>query len=100
VGGDVLARTFADSAGIAVGEFRLAPGSPGKGAGPMGKDLGADVDLVGPGEAYEKWKKTKEYREWRKQADALMTVAPRRPLRRHASQGTPKRLGQASRRQA
>ena len=53
-------------------DFRLAPGSPGKGKGEGGKDLGADVDLVGPGEAYEKWKKTREYEEWRKKNDALM----------------------------
>lgn len=56
-------------------DFRLAPGSPGKGAGPGGTDLGADVDLVGPGEAYEKWKKTKEFEEWRKRSDALIATA-------------------------
>jgi hypothetical protein len=50
--------------------FRLAKGSPGKGEG--GRDIGADVDLVGPGAAYEKWKKTKEYEEWRKQTDTLL----------------------------
>src|SRR5262249_10499874 len=47
-------------------DFRLAPGSPGKGAGKDGRDLGADVDLVGPGPAYERWKKTPEYRQWLK----------------------------------
>jgi hypothetical protein len=55
-------------------DFRLAPGSPGKGKGEGGRDIGADVDLVGPGEAYEKWKKTREYQEWRKQTDSLMTA--------------------------
>jgi hypothetical protein len=35
-------------------DFRLADGSPGKGAGPGGKDIGADMDLVGPGEAYQR----------------------------------------------
>ena len=50
-------------------DFRLDKGSPGQGAGPGGKDLGADVDLVGPGAAYEKWKQTPEYQEWRKSAD-------------------------------
>jgi hypothetical protein len=29
-------------------------------AGNGGKDLGADVDLVGPGKAYEAWKRTPE----------------------------------------
>jgi hypothetical protein len=43
---------------------RLEPGSAGKGAGPDGKDLGADVDLVGPGAAYERWKQTPEYQRW------------------------------------
>jgi hypothetical protein len=56
-------------------DFRLAPGSPGKGAGPGGKDIGADVDFVGPGPAYEKWKTTKEYEAWRKQTDALIAAA-------------------------
>jgi WD40 repeat protein len=44
--------------------WRLAADSPGKGAGEGGRDLGADVDLVGPGPAYERWKKTPEYRQW------------------------------------
>ena len=34
--------------------------------GKDGKDLGADVDLVGPGPAYERWKKTPEYQQWLK----------------------------------
>jgi len=68
-----LLRTPAD---MHAADFRLAPGSPGKGAGPGGKDLGADVDLVGPGEAYEKWKKTKDYATWCKEVDAFMNVSP------------------------
>jgi hypothetical protein len=48
-------------------DFRLADGSPGKGAGPGGKDIGADMDLVGPGEAYQRWKKTPEYQKWVKE---------------------------------
>ena len=31
-----------------------------------GKNVGADVDLVGPGPAYERWKKTPEYQQWLK----------------------------------
>jgi WD40 repeat protein len=46
--------------------WRLAPNSPGKGAGPGDPDLGADVDLVGPGPAYERWKQTPEYQQWLK----------------------------------
>jgi hypothetical protein len=44
--------------------FRLLPQSPGSRAGKDGRDLGADVDLVGPGEAYERWKKTPQYQKW------------------------------------
>jgi hypothetical protein len=62
---DVLSRV---RAGIEVGpaDFRLTKDSPGKSAGSDGKDLGADVDLVGPGAAYERWKKTPEYQQWLK----------------------------------
>ena len=48
-------------------DFRLRPDSAGYRAGPDGKDLGADVDLVGPGPAYERWKKTPEYQQWLKE---------------------------------
>jgi hypothetical protein len=47
-------------------EFRLRPDSAGYRAGKDGKDLGADVDLVGPGRGYERWKKTPEYQQWLK----------------------------------
>lgn len=45
-------------------EWRLAPDSPGARAGDDGQDLGADVDLVGPGEAFGRWKATPEYARW------------------------------------
>jgi serine/threonine protein kinase len=45
-------------------QFRLAEGSIGKKAGPDGRDLGADVDAVGPGAAYEAWKGTDDYQKW------------------------------------
>jgi hypothetical protein len=71
-GGD-LAKTFAANPfQLQPADFRLAPGSPGKGAGPGGKDLGADVDLVGPGAAYERWKQTPAYDQWRKKTEELM----------------------------
>ena len=38
---------------------------------PLLKGRGADVDLVGPGAAYEKWKKTPEYQEWRKRGEQI-----------------------------
>jgi serine/threonine protein kinase len=47
-------------------DFRLADDSPAKGVGKGGKDLGAGVDLVGPGAAYERFKKTPEYQQWLK----------------------------------
>ncbi len=50
--------------GLSAADFRLAEDSPGKGAG-------ADVDLVGPGAVYEKWKTTREYNEWLKQSQEL-----------------------------
>ena len=63
-GGDLRARTAADLDLLRPDDFRLNPDSPGFKAGKDGKDLGADVDLVGPGPAYERWKKTPEYQQW------------------------------------
>jgi hypothetical protein len=48
-------------------DFRLRPDSTGYRAGKDKKDLGADLDLVGPGPAYDRWKKTPEYQEWLKE---------------------------------
>jgi hypothetical protein len=42
----------------------LRPDSAGHRAGKDGRDVGPDVDLVGPGPAYERWKGTAEYRRW------------------------------------
>jgi hypothetical protein len=67
--GDLRSRALTQLEQVSAQDFRLADGSPGKGAGPGGKDLGADVDLVGPGPAYERWKKTPGYQEWRKKTD-------------------------------
>jgi hypothetical protein len=49
---------------VRASDFRLRRGSTGYRAGEGGRDLGADVDLVGPGTAYERWKKTPGYQEW------------------------------------
>jgi hypothetical protein len=57
---------IADAEQLRRGIVRLDPGWPGKGAGPGGTDIGADLRLAGPGEPYQRWMKTPEYREWRK----------------------------------
>src|SRR5262245_29425231 len=62
-GGDLLAKFATDPDGLTPDDFRLRPDSPGYRAGKDGKDLGADVDLVGSGPAYERWKKTPEYQQ-------------------------------------
>jgi len=66
-GGNLLSRTGAALDRLTPADFRLRPDSAGYRAGPDGKDLGADVDLVGPGPAYQRWKKTPGYQEWLKE---------------------------------
>ena len=68
-GGDLHRR---DLNGLQPDDFRLRPDSAGYQAGPAGQDLGANIDFVGPGAAYERWKQTDEYRHWREETDALM----------------------------
>jgi hypothetical protein len=63
-GGDLLTRLEASSERLTPEDFRLRPDSAGYRAGKDGKDIGADVDLVGPGAAYERWKKTPAYQQW------------------------------------
>jgi hypothetical protein len=74
-GGDLHAKARANPEQLTPEDFRLRPDSAGYRAGPDGKDLGADVDLVGPGEAYERWKQTPEYEEWQKETRELMKAA-------------------------
>jgi len=64
--GDLHAKLRSSPETVTGEDFRLHPDSPGWHAGPGGRDLGADLELVGPGPAYERWKKTPEYQEWRK----------------------------------
>jgi hypothetical protein len=81
-GGDLRAKGVATPEKLTPEQFRLAPQSPGTGAGPGGKDLGADVDLVGPGPRYERWKQTPDYQQWLKDTGQEPTVgaaAPRQP---------------------
>jgi serine/threonine protein kinase/WD40 repeat protein len=62
-GGDLRARLLASPWKLTPEGFRLRADSAGYRAG---KDLGADVGLVGPGPAYERWKKTPAYQQWLK----------------------------------
>ncbi|HEX5104866.1 MAG TPA: hypothetical protein VFV87_13695, partial [Pirellulaceae bacterium] len=66
-GGSLNERVNVDPKSVTAADFRLRKDSAGYRAGPDGQDLGADVDLVGPGEAYERWRKTPEYQEWLKE---------------------------------
>jgi hypothetical protein len=75
-GGALLARTRTAVEQLTPDDFRLRPDSAGYRAGPDGKDLGADVDLVGPGAAYERWKQTPEYQEWLKETGQSQDRAP------------------------
>jgi hypothetical protein len=45
-------------------DLRLKPNSTGYRAGPDGRDLGPDLEIVGTGEAYERWKQSPEYMRW------------------------------------
>jgi WD40 repeat protein/tetratricopeptide (TPR) repeat protein len=74
-GGDLLARLRQNPEQLTPDDFRQRPDSAGYRAGPDGKELGADIDLVGPGEAYQRWKKTQEYQQWRKETQSLMAEA-------------------------
>jgi hypothetical protein len=68
-GGDLWRTADAAPQQLTPEDFRLHADSAGYRAGKDGEDLGADVDLVGPGPAYERWKKTPEYEEWLKETD-------------------------------
>jgi hypothetical protein len=74
--GDLRAKAYASPEKLVPQDFRLREGSAGYRAGPDGKDLGAEVDLVGPGEAYERWKKTPEYQAWRKESGQNIEPSP------------------------
>jgi hypothetical protein len=65
-GGDLITAARSAPERLTAEDFRLRPDSAGYKAGKDGKDLGADVDLVGPGPAYERWKKTPAYQQWLK----------------------------------
>jgi formylglycine-generating enzyme required for sulfatase activity len=70
-GDDVRARAAAAPGQLTPDDLRLAADSKGYRAGEGGRDLGADLDLVGPGAAYERWKTTAEYQDWLRQTPPL-----------------------------
>jgi hypothetical protein len=74
-GGNLLTKTANDLKSTRAADFRLRPDSAGYRAGKDGKDLGADIDLVGPGKAYERWKKTPDYQQWLKDTAPLTSAA-------------------------
>ena len=63
-GSNVQSRKTDAPETITAADFRLHANSNGKGSGTAGRDLGADVGNLGPGKAYEAWKKTKDYGQW------------------------------------
>jgi hypothetical protein len=73
--GDLRKKAALAPKQLTPGDFRLGPNSAGYRAGPDGKDLGADIDLVGPGEAYQRWKQTPDYQQWREETRSLMQTA-------------------------
>jgi tRNA A-37 threonylcarbamoyl transferase component Bud32 len=70
VNADLADRLIKKATEVMAADFLLVPDTPGKG-GPWKLNVGADPDRIGPGPAYERWKKTKEYREWVKTTGQL-----------------------------
>jgi hypothetical protein len=66
-GGNLLSKLHLMPEKVTPEDFRLRSDSAGYRAGKDGKDLGANVDLVGPGPAYERMRKTAEYQQWLKE---------------------------------
>jgi hypothetical protein len=67
-GGDLVSKLQSDPDQLTSEDYRLRADSPGYRAGPDNQDVGANVDFVGPGNAYERWKQTPEYHEWLKES--------------------------------
>jgi hypothetical protein len=63
-GADFNQRWHDESRAWVAAGFRLADDSPGKGAGEGGRDLGADIDNLGPGPAYQVWRNSPDYQRW------------------------------------
>ena len=78
-GGDLVTKLQVTPDRITPADFRLRPDNAGYRVRKDGKDLGADVDLVGPGPAPERWKKTPEYRQWLMETERVRKRARLRP---------------------
>ena len=76
-GGNVWSKAATAPESVSPGWFRLHADSAGYRAGKDGKDLGADVDLIGPGPAYERWKKTPAYQQWLRDTKQFGAEAPK-----------------------
>lgn len=63
-GGALHSRAVIQLESVTAEDFRLQAGSSGHRR--ASRDLGADVDLVGPGAVYERWKNTPAYQQWLK----------------------------------
>ena len=75
-GGNVRARKAAAPDILTPADFRLHTNSDGKGEGTDGRDLGANVDQVGPGKAYEEWKNTPAYGNWLTSTGQVVDAEP------------------------
>jgi hypothetical protein len=70
-GGALIQRKRSVPEQITPEDLRLRPDSAGYRAGSDGNDLGAEIDLVGPGAAYDRWRKTPEYQQWLKETEQV-----------------------------
>ncbi len=66
-GGTLKEHLKGESNRLTTQDYQLRSDSAGYRGGPNGEDLGANIDFVGPGEAYERWKKTPAYQKWLKE---------------------------------
>lgn len=69
---DISAKLVKNIHDLVPADFHLAKRSPSQGVLSNGADLGAEVYLVGPGVAFERWKKTPQYQEWLKKTAAML----------------------------
>jgi hypothetical protein len=66
LGGNLIDRVSRTTEKLTPEHFRLRSDSAGYRAGKDGKDIGVNIDLIGPGAAYERWKTTPDYQQWLK----------------------------------
>jgi hypothetical protein len=63
-GGELAARLETGGARITPEDFRLLAGSAGKGGRADGGDVGAEIDRLGPGPAYDAWRDSPQFADW------------------------------------